>query len=195
MRFDKIPEDTFKQIQLSAGILVKTFTPTSGEVTDLIGATSGGITFEATPSFTDFGDDIDNCPKNTKELKKLESWEAKMSGTFVTVTPAIAKSLVAASDIDEGDATHVIPRNDLLDTDFEDIWWVGDYSEFNGSKNGGFAAIHLINSLSTGGFKIQSEDKNKGKFSFEFTGHYSMAEISKVPFEVYIKAGTAEAAV
>ena len=55
-----------------------------------------------------------------------------------------------------------------------------------------FSGTDFINSLSTGGFKIQSEDKNKGKFSFEFTGHYSMAEISKVPFEVYIKAGTAE---
>ena len=192
MRFNKIPADTFKQLQLNAGIIVKTFTPASGEVKDIIGATSGGVTFEATPTFSDFGDDIDNCPKNMKELKKIESWEAKMSGTFVTVTAAIAKSLMAASDIDSGDPTHIVPRNDLAEEDFSDIWWVGDYSDQNGANNGGFLAIKLKNSLSTGGFKIQSTDKAKGTFSFEFTGHYSIDAPETVPYEIYIKAGTEE---
>ena len=53
-------------------------------------------------------------------------------------------------------------------------------------------AVHLINSLSTGGFQIQSEDKSKGQFEFEFTGHYSIADPTQVPFEIYVKAGTAE---
>jgi hypothetical protein len=51
-------------------------------------------------------------------------------------------------------------------------------------------AIKLINALSTGGFKLQSNDKGKGDFAFEFTGHYTMEDIDAVPFEMYIKAGT-----
>lgn len=194
MKFTKIPQDTFKQIQLNAGILVTDFKPATGTVDskNIIGATSGGVTFEATPSFTDYGEDIDNCPKNTKELKKLDSWEAKMSGSFVTVTASAVKSLLSAADIDSSDTSLVTPRNDVLQADFTDIWWVGDYSDQNGDTNGGYVAVHLLNGLSTGGFKITSSDKAKGTFDFEFTGHYSMEAQDKVPFEIYVKAGTAE---
>lgn len=194
MKFTQIPQDTFKEIQLNAGVLVPSFTPSSGELSadTIIGATTGGVTFEATPSFTDYGEDIDNCPKNTKELKKLDSWEAKMSGTFVTVKADSVKSLLSAADADSMDPTHIVPRNDVSLDDFTDIWWVGDYSEKNGKKNGGFIAIHMMNSLSTGGFKLKSDDKAKGNFDFEFTAHYSMEEQDKVPFEIYVKAGTAE---
>lgn len=194
MKYTQIPQDTFKNIQLNAGVLVKDFKPATGAITtaDIIGATSGGVTFEATPTYTDYGDDIDNCPKNTKELKKLDSWEAKMSGTFVTVTAGLTKLLLSAADIDEADATHVVPRNDVEQSDFEDIWWVGDYSDENNDTNGGYCAIHLLNGLSTGGFKLTSDDRAKGTFSFEFTGHYSIESQDTVPFEIYVKAGTAE---
>lgn len=193
MKFTKIPEETFKNIQLNAGVLAKSFTPAGGEITDILGATSGGVEFDATPSFKDYGEDIDNCPKNTKELKRLDSWAVKMSGTFITVTADLGKKLIAAADVDAEDTTHIVPRNDIAQSDFEDIWWVGDYSDENEEKNGGYCAIHMLNGLSTGGFKLKSDDRNKGKFDFEFTGHYSLSEQDKVPFDVYIKAGTAEA--
>ena len=193
MKFTQIPADTFRELQMNAGILLDTFTPSTGVIGNILGATSGGNTFEATAEFSDLGDDIDNCPKNMKELKKLESWEAKLSGTFSTVSASLAKMLVGSADADSSDATHIVPRNDLTDKDFTDIWWVGDYSNLNGDKNGGFCAIHLMNALNTGGFKIKSSDKAKGQFDFEFTGHYSMDAPDKVPFEIYVKAGTAEA--
>ena len=192
MKFTQIPTDTFKQLQLNAGILLDSFTPATGVIGNILGATSGGVSFDANPTYKDNGEDIDNCPKNTKELKELESWEAKLAGTFLTVTPTVAKSLLAAADVDSGDATHVIPRDDLLDTDFSDIWWVGDYSDKNGESNGGFMAIHLMNALSTSGFHIKSGDKAKGQMSMEYTAHYSIDDPKKVPFEMYIKAGTAE---
>lgn len=194
MKFTQIPQDTFKNLQLNAGVLLSSFEPSAGTLaaSAIMGATTGGINFTATPTFSDWGEDIDNCPKNMKELKKLESWEVKMSGTFASVTKALAKTLVGAAD--SPDASKVVPRNDLAQADFADLWWVGDYSEVNedGSSDGkaGFLAVHLINSLSTGGFQIQSSDKAKGQFAFEFTGHYSMSEQDKVPFEVYVQAGT-----
>lgn len=189
MKYTQIPSTAFKDIQLNAGILTDGFVPSTGTIGNLIGATSGGVNFTDTINFVDFGDDIDNCPKNTKELKKVDSHEVKMSGTFVTISAAVAKMLAGASDIDELDATHIIPRNDLLSTDFTDIWWIGDYSDENTGANAGFVAIHMMNALSTGGFQIQSSDKAKGQFAFEFTGHYSMNAQDVVPYEIFIQHG------
>lgn len=195
MKFTRIPETAFQKLQLNAGILTKKFDPASAELTeaDLLGATTGGVAFSATPTFSDFGEDIDNAPVNVKELKKLDSWAVTMSGTFVTVDIALAKTLIGAADADNADTTKIVPRNDIVDADFTDIWWIGDYSDNNGDSNGGFLAIHMLNSLSTGGFKIQSGNRAKGQFAFEFTAHYSMNAQDKVPFEVYVKAGTEEA--
>lgn len=196
-KFTQIPTDTFKKLQLGAGILSTEFDPATGELTasNIIGATSGGVSFEATPSFTDFGEDIDNCPKNTKELKKLDSWEAKLSGSFVTMDTNVATSVIGTATVASNDQTKVVPRNSVEAKDFKNIWWVGDYSDINedGSTAGkaGFIAIKLINALSTGGFKIKSSDKAKGTVEFEYTGHYSSANIDTVPFELYIKAGSA----
>lgn len=194
MKFTKIPSDAFQKLQINAGILTTDFTPSTGEIgaAGQIGATTGGVNFTATPTFTDFGEDIDNCPKNMKELKRQDIVEAKMSGTFVNADTKTAKMLCGAADIDTSDTTKVVPRTDLKDSDFTDLWLVGDYSDKNGAKNGGFIAIHMLDALSTGGFQLKTADKAKGQFAFEFTAHYSIAEQDKVPYEIYIKAGTEE---
>ena len=193
MKFTKIPTTTFQNIQLNAGILVDAFTPSTGAVGNLLGATTGGVNFTDSVDYKDFGEDIDNCPKNMMELKKLDKHEVKMAGTFVTVSAAIAKMLAGAADVDAQDDTHIIPRNDLLTTDFKTIWWIGDYSDVNTGDHAGFIAIKLMNSLNTGGFQIQSTDKDKGKFAFEFMGHYSMAAQDTVPYEIYVKQGSGTA--
>ena len=191
MKYTKIPETTFQNLQLNAGVLLSTFNPESATVANesIIGATTGGVNFTATPTFSDYGEDIDNCPKNMMELKKLDSWEISMSGTYVTVDANAVKSLVGAADVS---GNKITPRNDVLLADFTDIWWVGDYSDKNGETNGGFVAIHMMNTLSTGGFAIKSSDNGKGNFAFTYTAHYSMDAQDTVPFEVYVKAGTAE---
>lgn len=192
MKFTQIPADTFQQLQMNAGILVDSFTPSSGTIGNIIGATTGGVTFTATPEFVDFGEDVDNCPKNMKELKKQQSIEATLSGTFVTLKAATAAELIGAADVDGDDATHIIPRKDLEDGDFKDVWWIGDYSNLNGATNGGYCAVHLKNALSTGGFQITSTDNGKGQFAFTYTAHYSMDAQDEPPFEIFIKTGTAE---
>lgn len=191
MKYTQIPQDTFKELVMNSGILLSSFDPSTAEVAanSIIGATSGDVTFTATPTFTDLGEDINNCPKNMKELKRLDSWETKISGTFVSVNVANAKAMTAAADEVSGKIT---PRNDIAESDFRDIWLVADYSDKNGKKNGGYIAIHMLNSLSTGGFQLKTGDQSKGQFSFEFTGHYSIDAQDTPPFEIYIKAGEAE---
>ena len=191
MKYTKIPTTAFQNIQLNAGVLLSSFTPETAVVANeaIIGATTGGVNFTATPAFSDYGEDIDNCPKNMMELKKLDSWEISMSGTYVTVEANAVKSLVGAANVS---GNKITPRNDVLLSDFADVWWVGDYSDQNGETNGGFVAIHMMNALSTGGFAIQSSDNGKGTLAFTYTAHYSMDAQDTVPFEVYVKAGAAE---
>lgn len=189
MKFTQIPSDTFSKLQLNAGIVVDGFTPSTGVVGNIIGATSGGVSFSAVPNYSDMGEDVDNVPNNTKELKKLDYYEVSLSGTFVTVTASVAKQLVGSAEISSG---HITPRHAIKDADFDDVWWVGDYSDKNGNTNGGFVAIHLMNALNTDGFRIQSNDDGKGNFAFNFTAHYSIDAPDTVPFELYVQAGSAE---
>ena len=185
MKYTKIPETTFKNLQLNAGVLLSDFDPETAEVANeaIIGATTGGVNFTAVPAFSDYGEDIDNCPKNMMELKKLDSWDINMSGTFVTVDVNAVKSLVGAADV-EGEK--ITPRNDILLSDFVDVWWVGDYSDQNGETNGGYVAIHMMNTLSTGGFAIKSSDNGKGKLGLTLTPHASLEDQEKIPMAFYI---------
>ena len=201
MEYTKYPTDTFKQLTIGAGVLLTSFDPTSSSVTNsnILGATSGGNNFTAKPTYQDFGADIDNVPKNTKELKRIEDWEVKLTGTMVAVTPAAARWMAAAADLTDGTGK-ITPRStlDLTATtgDFRDVWLVADYSDINDNATGtttktaGFVAIKMMNALSTGGFAIQTADKEKGKFAFEFTAHYSKDAADTVPFEIYIKPGS-----
>lgn len=189
MKFTRTPETAFKKLQLNAGILLSEFDPSTMVVSEeaLLGATSGGVSFTATPTYSDYGEDIDNAPVNVLELKRLDNWEVRMSGDFITIDVTTAARLVGAADFS---GNKVTPRNDLKASDFADLWWVGDYSDQNNETDGGFVAIHMMNALSTGGFSIQSNNRGKGQFAFEFTGHYSIEDQSVVPFEVYIQAGS-----
>ena len=192
MKYTKMPTDAFQKLQLNAGILVDTFEPETGVIGNLLGATSGGISFASNPTYSDFGEDVDNCPPNMKELKRLDGFDPTMSGTFLTCTPAVIKTLVGAADVDVSDTTKVVPRSELIDSDFDDLWWIGDYSDQNKGTNAGFLAIHLMNGLNQNGFSIQSGKNAKGQMAFEYHGHYSMDDQETVPFEIYCKAGTAQ---
>ena len=192
MKFTRIPADAFRRMVMNAAILAADFDPQTGTLdnADILGATTGGISFSAVPAYADMGEKVDNCPKNTKELKKLISWEAKASGAFATVDTALAKKLLAAAGIDGGKVT---PRADLSDEDFSELWIVGDYSEYNGEQNGGWAAVKLKNALSTGGFSLETADGDRAKLAFEFTAHSSLADRG-APFELWLVPGTPEEA-
>ena len=194
MRYTKVAADAFAELQLNAGILLTDFTPATGAVSDsaIFAATSGGVTFTSGPQFTDFGEDIDNVPANTKQLKRVDYYEARMSGTAKTVDADTVALLAGAADVTTASGVGKITPRDLSAADFKDIWWVGDYSDKNGNSNGGFIAIRLIDALNTGGFQLKSNDNGKGDFAFDFLAHYDLEDIDTVPFEIYVKAGTAE---
>lgn len=181
-RFTVIPQDTFEGIQVEAGVILRTFNPsnpTAPADADIVCATTGGITVSMVPTYSDMGEDVDNCPNNMKELKHLDSWEAKMSFTSIGTSPASIKLALGAADIDSDNASHIIPRAELLQTDFADLWWVGDRAD------GGLVACKLKNALATTGFSLKTTKKGKGNVSVELTGHVSINEQEDMPMEFY----------
>ena len=61
MAYTKYPTNTFETLVIGAGVLTSDFDPTNASVTDgdILGPTTGGVNFTATPSYIDFGEDID----------------------------------------------------------------------------------------------------------------------------------------
>ena len=191
-KFSQLPKDVFKHVQMNAGVMLSEFDPSVGTVdsTKIIGATSGGNEFEAKPNFTDFGDDIDNCPKNTKQLKKIDSVEVTASGDMVSADTDAFKMLMASATVTTtSGVTKLTPTMELTDADFHDIWLVGDYSDVNTGADAGFLAIHLKDALSTGGFKLKTDNKKKGTFSYEFTAHTDLTNPEALPYDIYVKQG------
>jgi len=191
MKYTQIPNDTFQHLVLNAGILVDEFTPADGTIGNLLGATTGGITFNANPTYSDWGEDIDNCPNNMMELKRIDGYDPVMSGTFLTVTGSSLESLVgSATKTSTSGVDKVVPNNELSTTDFKEVWWIGDYSDKNTGATAGFMAIHLLNALNQTSLQITTTKNGKGQLAFEYHGHYSLNAQDTVPFEVYLKAGT-----
>ena len=185
-RFTKIPQNAFDALQLDAGILLKTFNPASPNVqdADIICATTGGVNPSCVPTYSDFGEDVDNVPNNMKEFKHLDGWDCSIATTGLGTSPALIRMALGCADIDDQDSTKVIPRAKLEQTDFTDIWWVGD------KANGGFVAIKLKNALSTGGFSLQTTKNGKGTVALTITGHVSINAQDEVPMEFYSSDST-----
>lgn len=231
-RFTVIPQDTFQELQLDAGILLNTFNPANPSVTDtdIITATTGGITVACVPTYSDFGEDVDNCPNNTKELKHLDGWECTITTTALGTSPDAIRLALGAADVTDNSSYalttdteiaagktyytrsgtspnytytavttpsaqslssyyektgsgKITPRADLAQTDFSDIWWVGDRAD------GGMVAVQLKNALSTGGFSLQTTKNGKGQISLTLTGHVSINAQDVVPMVFYSAEG------
>lgn len=182
LKYTKIPENTFVNIQKNGGMIVETFNPAAGTYTNQLGAITGGLSVSLQHETTDYAEDIDNAQKNTKELLEISNRTCTVSGTFVTMTKNLIVRNIGFADIDSQDQTKIVPRDEIdITKDFHDIWVLGDYG-----TDDGFIAVHLMNVLSTGGFQWQTTDKGKGQFAFEYTAHYSLDAQDTVPFEIYI---------
>lgn len=183
--FTVIPQSTFEDMQLDAGVLLKSFNPAQPAVTDenIITATTGGIQITCQPTYSDLGEDVDNVPNNMMEFKHLDSWDCTLSTTALGTSPELIKMTLGCADIDGTDATKIVPRAELEQTDFSDIWWVGDKAD------GGFVAVQILNALSTDGFSLQTSKNGKGQTSLTITGHVSINAQSVVPMVFYSTSG------
>lgn len=189
-KFTKISSSAFDELQMDAGVLLTTFDPSDpDEPADsaIICATTGGINATCIPTYSDFGEDVDNVPLNMMEFKHLDGWDVKLTTTALGTSPSMIKLALGAADIDGQDSSKIVPRRDLEQSDFTDeIWWVGDRAD------GGLVAICIKNVLSTGGFSLQTTKNGKGQLSLELTGHVSVEAQDEVPMEIYSMEGEEE---
>ena len=179
-RFTVIPENAFNALQLDAGVLLKRFNPENPTIADadIICATTGGINPVCKPTYSDFAEDVDNAPNNVKEFKHLDGWECSIATTSLGTSAELIKLALGCADID-AEHSKIVPRRDLSQSDFSDIWWVGDRAD------GGFVAIQLLNALSTEGFSLQTTKNGKGQIAITIMGHVSINAQSVVPMVFY----------
>lgn len=110
-----------------------------------------------------------------------------MSFTSIGTSPESIRLALGAADIDSNDETHIVPRAELLQSDFADLWWVGDRAD------GGLVACKLKNALATTGFSLKTTKKGKGNVSVELTGHVSINAQEDMPMEFYSMAPSDDA--
>lgn len=177
-----IPQDTFESLQLDAGVLLTSFDPEKPVIADeaIVCATTGGVTVALSPSYSDFGEDIDNVPANMMELKHLDGWTASISTTSLATSLSAIRLALGAADITAA-SSKITPRRNLdVSKDFEaSIWWVGDRAD------GGLVAVQLLNALSTDGFSLKTSKNGKGQISLTLTGHVSINAQNVVPMVFY----------
>lgn len=182
-KFTQIPKDAFQALQLDAGVIMTEFDPANipdeDEIADyILCATTGGITVNCTPTFSDLSEDVDNVPANMMEFMHLDSWECTLSTTSLGTSLELLKWALGCADID-GSASKVSPRKTLRQTDFRDLWWVGDRAD------GGIVAVKIKKALSTGGFSLTTSKNGKGQIGITITGHISINDQTTMPMEFY----------
>lgn len=174
----RITKDQLDEMQIDAGVLCRNFDVDNPalEEQDVICATSGGISIDIMPSYEDTGKDVYMMEPDTAEMLMLTGWTVGIDFTSISTGAAfIAFALGAAEQADS-----ITPRTELEDSDFSDLWWIGDRAD------GGLVAVRLINALSDGGFSLQTGSNAKGGISLHLTAHGSLeGDSDAVPVEIY----------
>lgn len=181
-RFTVIPQSTFEEMQMDAGVLLNRFDPSDPKAPadeDIICATTGGINPSCVPTYSDMFEDVDNAPNDTMEGKHLDGWTCQIQTNSLGTSPELIRLALGAADVDANNEAKIIPRRDLKQTDFADLWWVGDRAD------GGLVAIQLKNALSDSGFSLQTTKNGKGQVALTIKGHTSIQDQSVVPMEFY----------
>ena len=197
--------DTFKNLQLNAGILLKDFTYTgissvaamktainnciagnSSATGTLIGATRGGGSFTVTRDIRQ--PDVDGRRYGFKGDSFVDSVDAQLSTTLVEITPEnLLLSFCTGSSSTTGNV-EVLKFGTAIDTDnyLTNICWIGDIAD------GRYVLICLKNALNEADISLTWTDKGEGTLPVEF--HAKQANVSdydNAPFEiVYISPAT-----
>ena len=152
----------------------------------LIGATKGGGSLKATPTYRTI--ELEGMRGATKGTKILESWSVTMSAKIAEITPDVLTAALGAAAEVETIATGQKPANykkitgknalELKDY-IENITWVGTIS-----GSGDPVIVQVFNALNEKGVELSFEDKGEATIETEFVGHYDM-KTKSVPFAIY----------
>ena len=179
MTYTKLTKAQLDEMQFNAGVLVRSFNVESPSIQDedIICATTGGISLAVEPSYEDTGNGVYMMPSETAEMLIITGWFVEADFTALSVSANVISLILGAAD---GTDT-ITPRNELHDSDFNDLFWIGDRID------GGLVVIRLINALSDEGFELQTQPKGMGEVGVHLTAHpsFESEDIDAVPVEIY----------
>ena len=185
--------ETFENLQLNAGVFHKNFNHSDIDDvdaletavlaaleagTDILGATIGGGTFQATPETRSI--EVDGMRYQFKGSTIVDSWNIRLTGTMKEITPENFKDALISADITNSGTKKVVRvRTDIEDGDYiPTLCWVGDTSK-------GAVLIELSNALNTTGANFTFTDKGEGTLPFEFVAHQaSLKDSQYAPFQI-----------
>lgn len=191
--YNGITEKTTQSIQLDAGVFFKNFNvesdtyATAKEAGKCIGATQGGGSFTASPSWRNI--DVDGAVGRVRGLSDIETWEVSMSATVLETTVETLKLALGAATANTSTAptgyTKIVGNSGVADEDYIDnIAWVGHIS---GSEQP--IIIVLKNAINEGGLSYSVAPKSEGKVGLKLYGYNDIGDFItdtvNPPFEIY----------
>ena len=191
--------DSFKNMQLNAGIFIEDFdyddiTTVAALKTAIETARSAGKVFGAT-----VGDGSFQCTPETRQIEAngmrypiigstvIDSWDIQLTGTMKEITGANFKRVLAtASSTTTGAVTKITMRTDVLASDYlNNVVWIGDMLDT------GLVLIGLKNAMNTNGANFTFTDKGEGSLPFEFHAHCAtLADMANAPVDILLFAPT-----
>lgn len=181
--YDILTKEDFESMAYGAALLVKDFDPTTFTPPaegDVFMCTSGDITITDNVTRADLGEDVNNIYYQYKELQVVTGKEATtVSCTALNFDTEGLRRALGAADIDSVDENKVTTRLYYKPTDFENLALVFP------KVGGGYLALVMNNSLSTGGLSITTRKDGKATMSLTFTAFRSIENKSKAEIEYY----------
>lgn len=177
---------TTEHLLLDAGAIYVNYdleTPFAEQRSKLLGATSGGNTFEAKPDFRQI--EVDGVKGKAKGLSILQSWEVSLKTNLLEFYEETYKHALAAVEQNEvkvidADYTEIKARNYVKDEDYLDnITFIGTVS---GSDEP--VIIQVLNALNMEGLSIDNQDGSDIVAELTFEGHYDAANLDNPPFVI-----------
>lgn len=181
-------ENTTKNLLLDAGAIFVNFDVEKDTFESakekLLGATSGGNSFEAVPEFRQV--EVDGVKGLAKGLSILESWEVSLTTNMLEFKEDTYKHALAAvqsnsKDLDGDEYTEIRAKNFVEDEDYIDnITFVGTIS---GSDNPIY--IQIFNALNMEGLTVENVDGDDIVAELKFEGHYDASNLDNPPFAIF----------
>lgn len=165
-----VTTNTPKRIQLGAGTVYKNLKyQNSSWAGTVLGATSGGNTYNITNEQKNLGDDIDGVHVKVKGLQVKQGETASLEVNLVELSKDIVKSAIIGEEDNEADVTGfdvIKTKAEIEDSDYLDnIAFVG----FTAQNKP--IIIIMENAICTSGLSNNPQDKNStvSKITFECT--------------------------
>ena len=191
-------EDTFKNLQLNAGILLKNcnyasitnaadlktaiqaaVAGTSGALGTILGATRGGGSFTVTRAIRT--PEVDGRRYGYKGDSFVDSVDAKLAATLVEITLENLQNALGTATITGSVPKRTLKVGTAISTSdyLTNICWVGDLSD------GRYVLICLDNSINEADLTLTWADKNEGTLPVEFHAKQSsLGDYDYAPFEI-----------